>query len=142
MLARLQRSEHANAFLLDRELEPGDEPVKLCLRGGRPVEFRKRPDPAAGPFEVVGESVGFFRFDPDVAARLAAAVEDHVESDRLDEPHEEAIRDLVRADPEAFGVEDVTGLPWIEIDFPADLERARREVLPRLADSPGDGGAW
>ncbi len=132
MLARLQATDHASCFLLDREFEPGDEPVKLCVRGGLLREFRKCPDPAAGPFEVVGESVGFFRFDARTAARLAERIDAYVAADRLDEPHEEALRDLLLADPEAFGYEDVTGLPWIEIDFPADVERARATVLPRL----------
>jgi choline kinase len=27
---------------------------------------------------------------------------------------------------------DITGLPWIEIDFPEDLERAHDEILPAL----------
>jgi choline kinase len=28
-------------------------------------------------------------------------------------------------------------MPWIEIDFPADVERARLEILPRLQARPG-----
>ena len=39
---------------------------------------------------------------------------------------------MLEAGPRRFGVEDVTGLPWIEIDFPDDIERARLEILPRL----------
>jgi choline kinase len=31
-----------------------------------------------------------------------------------------------------FGGEDVTGLPWIEIDFPQDLEHAEKVILPLL----------
>jgi choline kinase len=31
-----------------------------------------------------------------------------------------------------FGFEDVTGLPWIEIDFADDFRRAERTVLPEL----------
>jgi choline kinase len=30
------------------------------------------------------------------------------------------------------GFERVDDLPWIEIDFPADLEQAEHEVLPRI----------
>jgi choline kinase len=30
-------------------------------------------------------------------------------------------------------VADVTGAPWIEIDFPSDVSRAAQEVLPHLA---------
>ena len=28
---------------------------------------------------------------------------------------------------------DVAGWPWVEIDFPEDLARARHEVFPRVA---------
>jgi choline kinase len=31
------------------------------------------------------------------------------------------------------GFEEITGLPWTEIDFPHDLEYARNEVIPALA---------
>jgi choline kinase len=34
--------------------------------------------------------------------------------------------------PQAFGFEDVTGLPWIEIDFPEDAARATDEILPAI----------
>jgi choline kinase len=47
-------------------------------------------------------------------------------------PHEEALRDLFLERSHRFHVADVTGAPWIEIDFPIDVERAAREVLPQL----------
>jgi choline kinase len=31
-----------------------------------------------------------------------------------------------------IGFERVDDLPWTEIDFPEDLERAEQEVLPRI----------
>jgi len=34
-------------------------------------------------------------------------------------------------------VADVTGSPWIEIDFPNDVVRAAREVLPQLQPLSG-----
>jgi choline kinase len=33
-------------------------------------------------------------------------------------------------------VTDITGAPWIEIDFPEDVLRATRDVLPRLQRLP------
>jgi choline kinase len=30
------------------------------------------------------------------------------------------------------GFERIGGLPWVEIDFPEDVDRAEREILPRL----------
>jgi choline kinase len=133
MLQRLLASPHENVFLLDRDFEPGEEPVKLCVRGARLVEFRKR---VSGTFDYCGESVGFFRFGPGKAAELARRAEDYVQRGHTEAPHEEAIRDLLLADPEAFGWEDVTGLPWMEIDFPQDVRRARERILPALLPLP------
>lgn len=31
-----------------------------------------------------------------------------------------------------FTFEDIIGIPWIEIDFAADIDRARNEILPRI----------
>ncbi len=132
MIARLTDTAHANCFLMDRDFEPGDEPVKICLRGGRIVDFDKQ---VGDGHEVVGESVGFFRFSAEVAGRLAEAAGRDIASGRRAGMYEAAIRDLVRAAPPPdFGVEDVTGLPWIEIDYAEDIARARDEILPRLEE--------
>jgi len=32
------------------------------------------------------------------------------------------------------GYEKVGGQPWIEIDFPGDVARAEREILPRITE--------
>lgn len=133
LLARLLESPHRDCFLLDRNLEPGEEPVKLCLRHGRPAEFGKRVE---GDFELCGESVGFFKLSAAGARDLRTAAGGYVSAGRGGEPHEEALRELLLADPDRFGYEDITGLPWIEIDFPEDLARAEAEVLPRLEDGP------
>ncbi len=123
-----------NLFLLDRKFDDsGQEAVKLCLRDGVPVEFRKRL-PADLVYDLVGESVGFFRFSEPVARALAARTDDYVKAGRLDEPYEEVIRDLVLESPTRFGFEDITGLPWIEIDFADDVRRAEQEILPLLSE--------
>ena len=44
LIERLAMSNHADCFLIDRDFEPGDEPVKLCLRDGVVIEFRKKID--------------------------------------------------------------------------------------------------
>jgi choline kinase len=120
-----------NRVLIDRDFEAGDEPVKLCLRAGVPVELRKQLA-ADLQYDTIGESVGFFRFDETGARRLAALVAGYVERDCAHMPHEEAVRDLLRERSQIFDVADVTGAPWIEIDFPVDVLRAAHEVLPQL----------
>ena len=134
LMARLTASAHGNCFLMDRNIEPGEEPVKLCVKEGQLVDFHKT---VRESYDFYGESVGFFRFTPVMARRLAETAGRYVESGRTGEWYEEAVRDLLRAEPAAFGYEDVTGLPWIEIDFPEDVVKAREEILPRLAEPGG-----
>jgi len=132
MAALVAGREPVNRVLIDRDFEPGDEPVKLCVRAGVPIELRKQLAPGL-EFDTIGESVGFFRFDEVAARRLAAIVSDYVTSGRANMPHEEAVRDLLRENSQVVEVADVTGAPWIEIDFPSDVSRAAQEVLPHLA---------
>jgi len=126
----------SNRLLIDRDFEAGDEPVKVCVRNGVPIELRKQL--AAGlQYDTLGESVGFFRFDGAGARALATLVAGYVSGGRAHMPHEEAVRDLLLEQSQTIEVADITGLPWIEIDFPADVARATREVLPHLPPLPG-----
>jgi choline kinase len=135
MAALVAGEKPVNRVLLDRDFEAGDEPVKLCVRDGVPVELRKQLAPDL-KYDTIGESVGFFRFDNAGARRLAAIVSDYVGSERANMPHEEAVRDLFRENSQVVEVADVTGAPWIEIDFPNDVARAAQEVLPQLRPLP------
>ena len=132
LLRRLVDSAHLNTLLLDREIEPGDEPVKLCIRDGAIVDFHKRPQAA---YDWHGESVGFFRFTAATAAELSGRAGDYVTNGRRHMEYEEPIRDMMQADmltdPGRFGFEDITGLPWTEIDFPEDVAKAQG-LLPLL----------
>ena len=133
MIARLLGGTAEGVLLVDRELEPGDEPVKICFDdAGRIVDFRKIP---ANPHVRFGESVGFFRFSGAVARDLAKRCASYVAQGLVKTEYEEAIRDLILADPERFAAEDVSDLPWTEIDFPEDVVKARDVVLPQLKDT-------
>jgi choline kinase len=125
-----------NRLLIDRDFETGDEPVKLCVRDGAPIELCKQLAPDLR-YDTIGESVGFFRFDEAGARRLSAVIAGYAERDLGHMPHEEAVRDLIRERSQAFEVTDVTGAPWIEIDYVDDVARAEREILPALQSLPG-----
>jgi choline kinase len=137
ILKRLLASPHRNCFLLDRNFQAGEEPVKIAVSDGLMVEFRKHLDEELN-YDYLGESVGFFRFDAGQAAVIAAECK-RFESEGLgDAPHEEVLRNVLLQDPVLFAWEDVTGLPWIEIDFPEDVSRARKEILPAICNEiPG-----
>lgn len=131
MIDRLLAAEGEAILLVDRELDPGDEPVKVCFTGGRMVDFRKRPE---HPHDWHGESSGFFRFSPPLASALADRCDAYVAAGRTDVEYEEAIRDLILADASRFAYADITDLPWTEIDFPEDVVKARDSILPQLAE--------
>lgn len=138
LVARLVDSVHENCFLLDRNIEDGEEPVKLCIRDNCLVDFRKAPEQ---PHDWVGESVGFFKVAEPTAKRLIESTRAFIDAGRLDEYYDEALRDLLLADPPgSFGWEDITGLPWREIDFPEDVVIAERDILPRLVAPPSNEG--
>ncbi len=135
LIERLVKSRHHNCLLLDRAFDPGDEPVKICVRDGEIVEFRKW---LSAEYDFCGESVGFFKLSAKVAEKIILQTELYLRQGRRHEPYEETIRDVLLTSPRgSFAFEDITGLPWIEIDFAADIERANAEILPRILTAEG-----
>ncbi len=133
LLERLINSRHPNCLLIDRDFEPGDEPVKICIRDGEIVEFRKW---LSTEFDYCGESVGFFKFSAEIAQQIMFQTDLSLQLGRENEPYEETIRDVLLTSPRGtFEVEDITGIPWIEIDFAVDVDRAKAEILPRISDA-------
>ena len=129
VLESLVETQHADCLLVDRAFEPGDEPVKVGVVDGAPADFGKTIDPA---LEAHGESVGFFRLSEGTANALVETAGRMIEQGGSERPMEDAVATVIRTANPPFGFEDVTGLPWIEIDFPEDVERAETEILPKL----------
>ena len=131
LLERLIKSQHSNCLLIDRSFEPGDEPVKICIREGDIIEFRKW---LTADSDFCGESVGFFKFSAEIATKIMLQADLSLRQGRRHEPYEETIRDVLLTSPRGkFAFEDITGLPWIEIDFAEDVERAKTEILPQIS---------
>lgn len=129
VMDRLVGSEHRCTMLVDfGYAAPDDDPVLVPVRDGLPFDMVKQ---WTGHAERVGESVGFFKVSPDGLRMLARGTRARMEGLARRESLDDVIREVVMAG--MFGVEDVTGLPWTEIDFPHDVARARDEVLPGIA---------
>ena len=132
LLERLIKSQHPNCLLIDRAFVPGDEPVKICVRDGEIIEFRKW---LSTEFDYCGESVGFFKFSPEIAEQIMLQTDLSLHQGRHNEAYEETIRDVLLTSPRGkFAFEDITGIPWIEIDFAVDVERANIEILPQISE--------
>ena len=127
VLERLLTSSHANALLMDETVQQHTEECMVAVRQGRVTALSKQ---VPEEYDLVGEGVGFLRVERAAVPQLLRSVETCVAQGSPDMEYEDALTDFFREVP--VGVEKIGGLPWIEIDFPEDLERAERDVLPRL----------
>ena len=131
---------HHDAALLMAYRQPGqppygDEEMKVRVEGERVVEMSKAMDPAAAD----GENLGIVKFGPSSAPYLISILEKHVEAGGLRDWAPKAFSAFAQERPlYALGTRD---LPWIEIDFPEDYQRAVREVLPSIADARAGAAA-
>ncbi len=138
MLDHLIHAPYDNAILMDGTRDLDDEAVKICLdaddNGWKITDFHKKP--IAPTPDKMGESVGFFKLDPACGGFLVRRGRDYLAQGKNHLWYEEVIRDAIVTRPEfRFGVADIGTLPWIEIDTPADLDRARRDIAPGLCDA-------
>ena len=71
----------------------------------------------------------------DTAIDITKDAQNTILSGQRNEYMEESIRNvLISSSPSRFGFENITGLPWIEIDFAEDVVRAKSEILPNLQE--------
>ena len=106
ILADIVQSPRSDLLLIDKDFEPGDEPVKICLQDKAIVEFRKEL-PTDLVYDEIGESVGFFRFSAAMGRALIESATQYVDAGTREAPCEEAIRDVVLTHSERFAVCDV-----------------------------------
>jgi choline kinase len=74
--------------------------------------------------------VGVAKFSKQGAVRLASCLEHLVATGHENDWAPVAFREFARYMPLIAVLTD--GLPWIEIDYPADLMRARCEIEPAI----------
>ena len=120
----------------DTGFEPGDEPVKVCLRDGKAVDFGKI---VGQSYETIGEWPGFMRLSPAAARSVASSLDQQVKAGAIDTPCEDSFRSMIlAAHADEIEFHDVVGIPWIEIDFPEDIKRAQQIIAPRI-EMPAGG---
>jgi choline kinase len=130
VLQRLVGSPHRSAMVIDRNYSTvDDDPLLVPVRTGRPFEMLKKWQ---GEADFVAESIGFYKIAPVDLPAFIHETEVRVVPERRQESLDEVLRAMVKDG--LFHAEDISGLPWTEIDFPHDLEYASRHVLPVLED--------
>ncbi len=125
-LVQLLLATEGDAILFDSASGDELEQMKVQVRDGRLVKMSK----SLVPGQVGGENVGILKLTRGTAEATAAAAEGLIAEGHHGAWLAEAIN-LVAGDRTIECV-DVAGSPWIEIDFPEDLVKAREQVFPRV----------
>lgn len=114
-------------LLVDPTTPPRAEAMKVQYRDGRLTRIAKD----IAPERAHGEYIGIARFDAAGARCFFEKIEQILDRGGSTEWYEAAIHEAARE--VRFSRRSTYGFPWIEIDDPADLDRAEREVLPALS---------
>ncbi len=128
MLADLLESDHGDALLIsDSDPNPlGDEEMKIKMRDRFVVDISKQMD----PLEADGENVGIVKFSAAGAKVLVEYMNALIGAGELKHWAPRAFLEFARNHP--LYALSTGGLPWIEIDFPQDYQRAVSEILPQI----------
>lgn len=128
VLERL-RAHRGGAALAVEAKRCGDEEVKVVVDDARRiVSIGKELDPR----RCLGEFVGVARYDAAAGGAFARSLVEEVEVGRRERDYFEWALARI-ADRTPLDAVVLEGEPVIEIDTPADLERACTHVVPRLA---------
>jgi L-glutamine-phosphate cytidylyltransferase len=125
----LLTAQHEDALLVgyrDEGTEYGDEEMKVQVRCGRVVDISKTMDPGAAD----GENLGVAKFGATGARFLLDEADRLITAGDIKAWVPRAFKEFAMRRPlHAIGTR---GLPWTEIDFPEDYQRAVEMVLPAI----------
>jgi len=127
ILRRLVQSSFPNALLMDDTVKQTGEECMVVVEGGRVIALTKQM-PAR--YDLAGEGVGFLKVRYADTPHVVASLRSFVDREAWQMEYEDALVEFFRT--VKVGHEVIGGLPWTEIDFSEDVEKAEREILPKL----------
>ena len=128
VLKKLINSKKKNCLLIDRQFEKGEEPVKVCIKNNKIFDFGKIVNQ---DFDFQGESVGFFKFSNKSSIKLLEAAKVIMKSNK-NAMYEDVIQQIIKKKKVHIDFENITSLPWVEIDFKKDLILAKKIILKQI----------
>jgi choline kinase len=135
LIVDLIEARHEDALLVSypRSGDPplDDEAMKVRIRRGRVVDIAK----TLSHEQTDGENVGIAKFGRLGASRLVRIMDRLIAADGVREWAPRSFREF--AFTNALYAIGTRGLPWVEIDTPADYRLAVREVIPAIDGACG-----
>lgn len=125
IISRLLSSEHENCLAINCNHTLGEEEIKVIVDSTNKIlHIGKDPDPAKSK----GESIGIERFSHDFFRKLCDVLDRKiVKEQNVNEFYEVSFQELIEKGNGIFAV-DVSEYRSMEIDTPADLDRAVLEI--------------
>lgn len=127
ILARLVRSLKSSALLMDETVKQESEECMIAAQDGRVLSLSKVLPTS---YDEAGEGVGFLKVQKQDVPPLLRSVQTCIDAGKLDMEYEDALTAFFQDVP--VGYEKIGGLPWVEIDFPEDLQKAASQILPTM----------
>jgi choline kinase len=128
ILRRLVHSTYPNALLMDDTVKQTGEECMVVAEGGRVIALTKK---MPSRYDHAGEGVGFLKVRHEDTPHVVASLRTFVDREAWQMEYEDALIGFFR--DVRVGYEVIGGLPWTEIDFPEDVQKAERDILPKLS---------
>jgi choline kinase len=119
--------EPGNVLAYDSTSSQGHEQTKVAIRERKITDLGKDLPNASAR----GESLGLLKFDAEGATAMLETAQQLIAHDNEQAWVIEATRAVCKIVP-IYSV-NIAGLPWAELDFPHDLEKARKEIWPAIS---------
>jgi choline kinase len=125
IVSKLLASEHPNCLAMNCNHKLGEEEIKVIVDSTHKIQhIGKDPDPAKS----LGESIGIERFSYDFFKKLGKVLDRKIVNEQnVNEFYEVSFQELIIEGNGIFAV-DVSEYMSMEIDTPADLEKAASEM--------------
>lgn len=125
LVEKIVTSNQHDFFAIDSK-KGDEEAVIVGFDSGRAIQLGRGLE---GNYEVKGEWAGFLRFSATGANELLKVLKKYVELGKNDIGYEFVVPDVFNTIPVGFELIDES--PWIEIDFPQDIAKARAlQLMP------------
>ncbi len=131
ILTKLLNAPYADALAVSFHDRMGDEEMKVRVQDEKICDISKD----MAPEEAQGENVGIVKFSARGSRVLFNKIEELVGNGIVNAWLPLAFQKICSY--HTLYAVSTEGLPWIEIDFPEDLERARTEIYPKICEVKG-----
>jgi len=120
-----------SSLAIDDDKMLGPEEMKVVLNSKKQIiDIGKDLD----PLKSQGEYIGLMKILKRDIPYLISYTDCLIKNGMHDVFYEEALRYLVRRRKVLFGV-SINKLPWIEVDYLVDLNKAKSQILPNILNS-------